>query len=91
MPSGRRVPAQRTYAAPPPYTGGNRRSQLSTPQSPTLLHAALSSHLAAVSRTAGSSNAPLSSPVIRPARLVSIRRPARIPRRPLYQCPHKRP
>lgn len=102
-PSGRRIPAQRTYTAPPPstgslsptgssaYTGGNRRTQASAQQSPTLLHAALSSHLAAVSRTAGSSNAPLSSPVVRPARLVSIRRPARIPRRPLYQCPHKRP
>ena len=91
VPSVRRIPAQRTYPAPSSHPGGNRRSQPSAPQSPTLLHAALSSHLAAVSRSAGSSNAPLSPPVVRPARLVSIRRPARIPRRPLHQCPHKRP
>lgn len=91
VPPVRRIPVQRTHPAPASYTGGNRRSQPSAQQSPTLLHAALSSHLAAVSRTAGSANAPLSSPVVRPARLVSIRRPARIPRRPLHQCPHKHP
>jgi hypothetical protein len=94
--AARRVPAQRTYSpAPPapPYTGGNRRTPAMPHQSPTLLHAALSSHLAAVSRTTTSAAAPLSSkqPVLRPNRLVSIRRPARIPRRPLHQCPHKQP
>lgn len=100
IPATRRIPAQRTYAPPASpsagggaYTGGNRRMQASAQQSPTLLHAALSSHLAAVSRTATSHAAPLSAkqPVLRPARLVSIRRPARIPRRPLHQCPHKQP
>jgi hypothetical protein len=83
------VPAQRTYQ---PL---NRRANPSTaapvPPSPTLLHAALSSHLAAVAGGATSSSAPASSrqPVIRPSRLVSIRRPARIPRRPVHRCPHK--
>ncbi len=100
IPATRRIPTQRAYttfpaAATPAatYTGGNRRSTASAQQSPTLLHAALSSHLAAVSRTTTSAAAPLSSkqPVIRPTRLVSIRRPARIPRRPLHQCPHKQP
>ncbi|MDG6102318.1 hypothetical protein Daura_43690 [Dactylosporangium aurantiacum] len=90
-PLSRRIPAQRTYPPPPAYPGGNRRAPAPAQQSPTLLHAALSSHLAAVSRTATSAGAPLSSPVVRPARLVSIRRPTRIPRRPLYQCPHQRP
>ncbi|GAA2614658.1 hypothetical protein GCM10010399_51920 [Dactylosporangium fulvum] len=79
-----RIPAQRTY---PP----NRRVPSSAPSSPTLLHAALSSHLAAVAGSATSSQAPASArqPAVRPARLVSIRRPARIPRRPLHRCPHK--
>jgi hypothetical protein len=96
-PAPRRIPAQRVHspaasAAPAStYTGGNRRSSTLPQQSPTLLHAALSSHLAAVSRTTTSATAPLSAkqPLIRPSRLVSIRRPARIPRRPLHQCPHK--
>jgi hypothetical protein len=84
-----RIPGQRTYQ---PL---NRRANPSTaapqPPSPTLLHAALSSHLAAVAGAATSPTAPLSSkqPVVRPSRLVSIRRPARIPRRPLHRCPHK--
>ncbi|MGI5236977.1 hypothetical protein [Dactylosporangium sp. CA-139066] len=82
------VPQQRTYQ---PL---NRRANPSTvaPQpSPTLLHAALSSHLAAVARSAGTSGAPASAkaPALRPGRLVSIRRPARIPRRPIHRCPHK--
>ncbi|WP_432977760.1 hypothetical protein [Dactylosporangium sp. CA-233914] len=83
------IPAQRTYQ---PL---NRRANPSTahpqPPAPTLLHAALSSHLAAVSGAAKSSTAPASAsrPAIRPARLVSIRRPARIPRRPAHRCPHK--
>ncbi|GAA3223369.1 hypothetical protein ACFO1B_36310 [Dactylosporangium siamense] len=92
IPATRRIPAQRSYSPPASsYTGHNRRTSTSPQQSPTLLHAALSSHLAAVSRTATSATAPLSSkqPVLRPTRLVSIRRPARIPRRPLHQCPHK--
>ncbi|MFC5001748.1 hypothetical protein ACFPIJ_28405 [Dactylosporangium cerinum] len=92
FPAPRRIPAQRSSSPPvSSYTGHNRRNSTSPQQSPTLLHAALSSHLAAVSRTATSTTAPLSSkqPVVRPARLVSIRRPARIPRRPLHQCPHK--
>jgi hypothetical protein len=83
-----RIPVQRP-AGSSAYTGSNRRMQAVAQQSPTLLHAALSSHLAAVSRAATSSGAPLSAPVLRPARLVSIRRPTRIPRRPLHQCPHK--
>ncbi|WP_433079399.1 hypothetical protein ACQP1P_40055 [Dactylosporangium sp. CA-052675] len=85
-----RVPQQRTYQ---PL---NRRANPSTAapnpsSSPTLLHAALSSHLAAVSGAAAGTTAPASSklPAVRPARLVSIRRPARIPRRPLHRCPHK--
>lgn len=83
------LPVQRTYQAP------NRRTNPSTaapvPPSPTLLHAALSSHFAAVATGATSASAPASAqqPVIRPPRLVSIRRPARIPRRPVHRCPHK--
>jgi hypothetical protein len=82
------VPSQRTYQ---PL---NRRANPSTaaPQlSPTLLHAALSSHLSAVAEGAGTSGAPASAkvPAVRPGRLVSIRRPARIPRRPIHRCPHK--
>lgn len=96
IPAPRRIPTQRSYSpspSAPAYTGGNRRSTAVPHQSPTLLHAALSSHLAAVSRTTTSTAAPLSAkqPVLRPTRLVSIRRPARIPRRPLHQCPHKQP
>ncbi|MEV4132222.1 hypothetical protein AB0J72_08665 [Dactylosporangium sp. NPDC049742] len=92
VPAAPRIPAQRVHTPAPAvstYTGSNRRMQQMPQQSPTLLHAALSSHLAAVSRTATSTSAPHAAPSIRPARLVSIRRPARIPRRPLHQCPHK--
>ncbi|MEU7866360.1 hypothetical protein [Dactylosporangium sp. NPDC049140] len=78
-PARPRVPQQRTYQ---PL---NRRANPSTAapnpaSSPTLLHAALSSHLAAVAGVTAGTTAPASSkqPVIRPARLVSIRR-----------CPHK--
>jgi hypothetical protein len=82
------VPTQRTYQ---PL---NRRANPSTVAplpSPTLLHAALSSHLAAVAGSAGTSGAPASAkaPAVRPGRLVSIRRPARIARRPIHRCPHK--
>ena len=77
----RRGPAVPDRPASPPQTPLRR-----TPAAiahPTLLHAALSSHLSAVSRTqtgaAQAANA---------ARLVSIRRPARIPRRPSHRCPH---
>ncbi|WP_432829734.1 hypothetical protein [Dactylosporangium sp. CA-092794] len=68
------IPAQRTYQPP------NRRAA-APPAS--LMHAALSSHLAAVSLS------PATPAAVSPTRLVSIRRPARIPRRPLYRCPHK--
>jgi hypothetical protein len=53
---------------------------------PTLLHAALSAHLDAVARsvTADSTRAAA------PGRLVSIRRPTPIPRRPSHVCPHGR-
>ncbi|WP_344610323.1 hypothetical protein [Dactylosporangium salmoneum] len=83
------IPQQRTYQ---PL---NRRANPSTaapqPPSPTLLHAALSSHFAAVAAATGASTAPASAkrPVVRPSRMVSIRRPARIPRRPVHRCPHK--
>jgi hypothetical protein len=63
---------------------------------PTLLHAALSSHLSAVSRSqtgaaqAASRAASLSAyQAADAARLVSTRRPARIPRRPSHRCPHR--
>jgi hypothetical protein len=82
------IPAQRTYQ---PLNRRANPSTVAPVPSPTLLHAALSSHLAAVAGSAVSSTAPASAkqPAVRPSRLVSIRRPARIPRRPLHRCPHK--
>ncbi len=72
------------------------RRQPAPPAHPTLLHAALSSHLSAVSGTnpgpAGTASraAGLSAfQAARAAKLVSIRRPARIPRRPSHRCPHR--
>jgi hypothetical protein len=62
---------------------------------PTLLHAALSSHLSAVSAkqggTAAASRAASLSAgeAAKAVRLVSIRRPTRIPRRPSHRCPHQ--
>ncbi|GGM42235.1 hypothetical protein ACFFX1_12180 [Dactylosporangium sucinum] len=80
-PTPSRVPAQRSAA---PVV--NRR--MPSPP-PTLLHAALSSHLAAVSGAPAPAPGSAPVPAVRPARLVSIRRPARIPRRPIHRCPHK--
>ena len=89
----RRASAGPDRPASPPQTPLRR-----TPAAiahPTLLHAALSSHLSAVSRTqtgaaqAASRAAGLSAvQAANAARLVSIRRPARIPRRPSHRCPH---
>ena len=65
---------------------------------PTLLHAALSSHLSAVSRpsrnasnatTAASAANAAGLAAFNSARLVSSRRPTRIPRRPSHRCPRK--
>ncbi|WP_433049997.1 hypothetical protein [Dactylosporangium sp. CS-033363] len=83
-----RIPGQRTYQ---PLNRRANPSTVAPSPSPTLLHAALSSHLAAVAGASASSSAPSSSsiPAVRPARLVSIRRPARIPRRAIHRCPHK--
>jgi hypothetical protein len=67
------------------------------PMPPTLFHAALSSHLTAVSRTApgpvkAANSASLAAGLAahQNARLVSARRPTRIPRRPSHQCPYKK-
>jgi hypothetical protein len=67
------------------------------PMPPTLFHAALSSHLTAVSRTASgpvraANSAGLAAGLAahQNARLVSARRPTRIPRRPSHQCPYKK-
>jgi hypothetical protein len=70
-----------------------RRSPAPVVNHPTLMHAALSTHLTAVTR-------PVPKPAATAARaaevaarhiapLVSIRKPARIPRRPSHRCPHK--
>jgi hypothetical protein len=65
---------------------------------PTLFHAALSSHLSAVSRPSrNASNATTAASAANAAglaafnssRLVSSRRPTRIPRRPSHRCPRK--
>ena len=70
---------------------GSRRPVPATAH-PTLFHAALSSHLTAVSRparnVANAANA-ASLAAFQSARLVSSRRPTRIPRRPSHQCPRK--
>ena len=72
-----------------------RRQATVTPH-PTLLHAALSSHLSAVSRRTNPTQAAAAQAsrlarlaAHQSARLVSIRRPTRIPRRPSHRCPRK--
>ncbi|WP_433209312.1 hypothetical protein ACQP00_44925 [Dactylosporangium sp. CS-047395] len=81
-----RIPGQRTYQ---PLNRRANPSTVAPSPSPTLLHAALSSHLAAVASASSSAPSSSSIPAVRPARLVSIRRPARIPRRAIHRCPHK--
>jgi hypothetical protein len=78
-----------------------RRAKDNVVAHPTLMHAALSTHLTAVSgtrvhagkhRTGSAQAASLAAGVSAQhaaARLVSIRKPARIPRRPVHRCPHK--
>jgi hypothetical protein len=78
------------------YEGIERRTGSRRPMPanahPTLFHAALSSHLSAVSRparTAANAANAASLAAFHSARLVSSRRPTRIPRRPSHQCPRK--
>jgi hypothetical protein len=85
-----------TRPATTPYDGIERRTGSRRPAPatahPTLFHAALSSHLSAVSRPArGASSAATAASLaaFQSARLVSSRRPTRIPRRPSHQCPRK--
>jgi hypothetical protein len=89
------IPLPRPTATP--YDGIERRTGSRRPVPanihPTLFHAALSSHLSAVSRpargaAASAANA-ASMAAFQSARLVSSRRPTRIPRRPSHQCPRK--
>jgi len=76
--------------------GPERRRQPATAH-PTLLHAALSSHLTAVTRRSSDPSVNAARIASRAAmlsaghatRLVSIRRPTRIPRRPSHRCPHQ--
>ena len=79
-----------TYEGVERRTGSRRPVPANT--HPTLFHAALSSHLSAVSRparnAASAANA-ASLAAFQSARLVSSRRPTRIPRRPSHQCPRK--
>ena len=89
------IPLPRTTT----YNGIERRmgSRRPSPANahPTLFHAALSSHLSAVSRppvnAANAANAATNASLaaFQSARLVSSRRPTRIPRRPSHQCPRK--
>ena len=70
---------------------GSRRPVPATAH-PTLFHAALSSHLTAVSRparNAANAASAASLAAFQSARLLSSRRPTRIPRRPSHQCPRK--
>ena len=76
----RPAPLQPMPAAPPGRSGQRPH--------PTLLHAALSAHLDAVARSARAASAPPSAS--QAARLVSIRRPTPIPRRPSHLCPRER-
>jgi len=95
------IPLSRTTA----YDGVERRTGSRRPATknatyahPTLFHAALSSHLSAVARpsrdasnattAAGAANA-AGLAAFNSARLVSSRRPTRIPRRPSHRCPRK--
>ncbi len=86
-------PTATTYDGIERRTGSRRPAPVSP--HPTLFHAALSSHLAAVSRpprgTTSAANAAnaASLAAFQSARLVSSRRPTRIPRRPSHQCPRK--
>jgi hypothetical protein len=83
-------PRTTTYEGVERRTGSRRPSPATA--HPTLFHAALSSHLSAVSRparTAASAANAASLAAFQSARLVSSRRPTRIPRRPSHQCPRK--
>lgn len=83
-------PTAATYDGIERRTGSRRPVPANT--HPTLFHAALSSHLSAVSRPArGTTNAATAASLaaFQSARLVSSRRPTRIPRRPSHQCPRK--
>jgi hypothetical protein len=88
------IPLSRTAAGT--YDGVERRTGSRRPvpanTHPTLFHAALSSHLSAVSRptrTPTTAATAASLAAFQGARLVSSRRPTRIPRRPSHQCPRK--
>jgi hypothetical protein len=77
--------------------GSRRPAPSAATLPPTLFHAALSSHLTAVSRSASgpvkaanSASLAASLAAHQNARLVSARRPTRIPRRPSHQCPYKK-
>jgi hypothetical protein len=85
-----------TLPRPTTYDGIERRTGSRRPAPatahPTLFHAALSSHLSAVSRPSRNAVNPANAASLaafQSARLVSSRRPTRIPRRPSHQCPRK--
>jgi hypothetical protein len=93
----RPAPAEPEFTDLDTLLGPERRRQPAVAH-PTLLHAALSSHLTAVSRTSRDPSVNAARSATRAAtlstsqdvaRLVSIRRPARIPRRPSHRCPHQ--
>ena len=91
----------RPRPAVPPQRRAKDKPAATVVPHPTLMHAALSTHLKAVSgvrvpagkqRTGAAQAASLAASVSAQhaaARLVSIRKPARIPRRPVHRCPHK--
>lgn len=84
------LPRPTTYEGIERRTGSRRPAPVTA--HPTLFHAALSSHLTAVSRpsrNAVSAANAASLAAFQSARLVSSRRPTRIPRRPSHQCPRK--
>jgi hypothetical protein len=81
------LPRPATYDGVERRMGSRRPSPAST--HPTLFHAALSSHLAAVSRPPVTAATNASLAAFQSARLVSSRRPTRIPRRPTHKCPRK--
>jgi hypothetical protein len=97
---GRPAPAEPEHTDLDTLLGPERRRQPAIAH-PTLLHAALSSHLTAVTRTSSDPSVNAARMASRSAllsagqasqdtaRLVSIRRPARIPRRPSHRCPHQ--
>lgn len=97
-----RRPAAVELPAVPPQRRANDKPPTNVVAHPTLMHAALSTHLLAVSgprvlpagkhRTGAAQAASLAASVSAQhaaARLVSIRKPTRIPRRPVHRCPHK--